>query len=193
MLTNLFGPRTRKPPVEKTQAVTAELSSETFKDIFARLASSVAVVTFYTGRHLHGFTATSLTPVSMSPPLALFCVARKNDSHRYLGLGMPVGISMLAGHQSGLSTRFAGKAEPGGYADVLIAEKTPGVPVLQSALATLEGAVSEMIPAGDHTIYLCRLSGGALGAECDPLLYFARDYRKLGEAVTSTDSAIQAC
>jgi flavin reductase (DIM6/NTAB) family NADH-FMN oxidoreductase RutF len=159
-----------------------ELPPEMFKDIFARLASSVAVVTFRAGQHLHGFTATSLTAVSMTPPLALFCVAQKNHSYRHLEIGTAIGISLLSEQQSDLSTRFAGKVPPGGYADVPIVEATPGIPRLRDALAFGEGKISELIPAGDHTIYLCRLDEGALGADGRPLLYFSRGYCSLNQS-----------
>lgn len=155
-------------------------SPEEFKAVFARLASSVAVITFRVGEHLHGFTATSLTPVSMVPPMALFCVGRENASHRYLAIGTDVGISILGEDQTDMSARFAGKTELGGYADIAVVEAAPGVSLIEGAIAGLSATVDQMIPGGDHTIYLCRLASGALGADGGPLLYFWRDYHALG-------------
>jgi flavin reductase (DIM6/NTAB) family NADH-FMN oxidoreductase RutF len=187
LLTKLFRSRAPEPAVAQPPPLPEmpELTPEAFKTVFARLASSVAVVTFHIGRHVHGFTATSLTPVSMSPPMALFCVGRGNDSHRHLSVGTRVGISILSTDQAELSARFAGKAEPGGYADIALCETPRGEALIEGAVAGVAGVVSELIPAGDHTIYLCRLGGGVVGMDGDPLLYFSRDYWCLGGTLLS--------
>ena len=183
MLTRLFRIRAPEPPGEPLAPPARAIAPDEFRNVFARLASSVAVVTFHIGRHLHGFTATSLTPVSLAPPMALFCVGRNNKSHRHLTIGTKVGISILSADQSVISARFAAKAELGGYADITTFETAPGVPLVEGAVAGFEGTVSELIPAGDHTIHLCRLGFGILGADGGPLLYFSRDYYSLGVIV----------
>ena len=158
-------------------------SPEAFKAVFARLASSVAAIPFRIGEHLHGFTATSLTPVSMVPPLALFCVGRENASHRHLAIGTEVRISILADDQTDISARFASKAELGGYADIAVLDAAPGLSLIDGAIAGLAATVTELIPGGDHTIYICRLTSGVLGADRGPLLYFWREYHGLGGAL----------
>jgi len=151
-----------------------------FKQAFGALAAGVSVVTFRVDGHVHGFTATSVTSVSMEPPLALFCVGRGNLSHRYLDRDTRIGISILAADQHGLSNRFAGKADLGGYGDIEMLEDEWGVPLLPGAVATMAGAVADRIPAGDHTIYVCNLHGAQTAAQRSPLLYCSRGYHTLG-------------
>jgi len=150
-----------------------------FKQAFAALAAGVSVVTFRVGGLIHGFTATSVTSVSMEPPMALFCVGRSNLSHRYLDVDTPVGISILAAEQCELSNRFAGKSELGGYQDIEVVDDECGAPVLPEALATIVGTISDRIPAGDHTIYVCDLHGAQTSVRRQPLLYCARAYHTL--------------
>jgi flavin reductase (DIM6/NTAB) family NADH-FMN oxidoreductase RutF len=165
------------------------LHPESFKAAFRRLAAGVCVVMFRRHGRPHGFTATSVTPVSMAPPKLLFCVATGNDSHAHLTIGTRVGVSLLSAGQRPLSDRFAGKAAPGGYDDVPTFEGPGGGLLLPGALAGLEARVATLVPAGDHTIFVCDLDGavldgaapsGATGGEAElPLLHFARTYHAL--------------
>src|SRR5258708_4622775 len=105
-------------PQSNTQVSACSVTQ--FKEAFSGLASGVSIITFDVEGHLHGFTATSLTPVSMTPPLALFCVARSNTSHEHLTKGTVIGISILAADQSEMSNLFAAKVRLGGYIDVVV-------------------------------------------------------------------------
>ena len=188
MLTKLFtSRRIAEPSPGDAEAVPKVREDEPldpaqFKSVFSRLASSISVITFDVAGNLHGFTATSLTPVSLEPPVALFCVGNKNQSHAHLRHGMVVGISILASDQKELSGRFAGKAEPGTYADVATLPLKSGAHSLEGAVAGLSGTITKLIPVGDHTIYLCKLTASRIEPAGEPLLYYARDYRLLGQS-----------
>lgn len=185
------------------------LHPESFKAAFRRLAAGVCVVMFRRHGRPHGFTATSVTPVSMAPPKLLFCVATGNDSHAHLPPGTRVGVSLLAARQRPLSDRFAGKAGPGGYDDVPVLEGPGGGLLLPGALAGLEARVAALVPAGDHTIFVCDLDGVVLdgavpgeavpdgavpggapdGEAALPLLHFARAYHALAPLPPAAHSA----
>lgn len=152
---------------------------EPFKAAFRRLASGVCVVMFRRNGRPHGFTATSVTSVSMAPPKALFCVGTGNDSHAHLAAGTRVGISLLSAAQRPLSDRFAGKAGPLGYDDVETAEGPGGVLLLPGAIAHLSARVAQLVPAGDHSIVVCNLEAAMLAEEAPPLLHFSRAYHAL--------------
>lgn len=150
-----------------------------FKSVFSQLASGVTVITFYRQGRRHGFTATSLTPVSMAPPIALFCVGRSNDSHSHLSKKMPIGISILSIGQSEVSNRFATRTASERCEGIDTIEKTPGVPLLAGAIAILEGTIANLIPAGDHTVCLCDLERAEIHNDEAPLLYYSRNYHSL--------------
>ncbi|EIF29091.1 conserved protein of DIM6/NTAB family [Burkholderia sp. Ch1-1] len=147
-----------------------------FRDIFSALAAGVSVITFDAGGHVHGFTATSLTPVSMMPPLALFCVARSSRSGASLSHGKMIGISILGEAQTHVSRRFSEQAELGSYQDITVRHNEDGVPVVSGANATIEARIANIYPAGDHLICVCELKSGCLRQADEPLLYFSRRY-----------------
>ena len=152
---------------------------EPFKAVFRRLASGVCVVMFRRNGRPHGFTATSVTSVSMAPPMALFCVGTTNDSHPHLAVGTPLGISLLSAEQRPLSDRFAGKAGAAGYDDVATVEGHGGTLLLPGALAHLSARVARLVPAGDHSIVVCDLEAAAVADAAAPLLHFSRAYHAL--------------
>src|SRR5712671_1290659 len=100
--------------------VTAPLDdlTRTFKEVFSQLASGVCVVTFWRDGRLHGFTATSVTSVSLNPRRVLFCVSQAGESYSCLASGSVIGISILNAEQRVLSDRFARKVVFGAYDDV---------------------------------------------------------------------------
>ena len=157
------------------------MDAQDFRNAFSVLAAGVSVITFKIHAHTHGFTATSLTPVSADPPLALFCVGKGNTSHSHLKRGTLVGMSILRCDQRMLSKRFAAKAEIGDYADIDVTSGLHGAAVLSGALAVLEGEVAELYPAGDHTIFLCSVKSAKCDANGAPLLYCLRNYHALAE------------
>lgn len=164
---------------------------EPFKAAFRRLASGVCVVMFRRNGRPHGFTATSVTSVSMAPPKALFCVGTANDSHPHLAVGTAVGISLLSAAQRPLSDRFAGKAGAAGYDDVVTVEGPGGVLWLPGALAHLSARVAELVPAGDHSIVVCDLvAASVLEEEAAPLLHFSRAYHGLAPLQTAAEPAV---
>ena len=155
----------------------------TFKEVFSQLASGVCVVTFWRGGRLHGFTATSVTSVSLDPLRVLFCVAQTSESHACLASGSVIGISILNAEQRALSDRFARKVAVGAYDDVTISGRAQQAPLLEGALGHVTAVVAELIPSGDHTIVLCDVTSAHAEGEGAPLLYCKRTYHSLRHAI----------
>lgn len=157
------------------------LAEHDFKEVFGTLAAGVSVITFEVNGHLHGFTATSLTAVSVDPPLALFCVKRSSTSHEHLKEGTPIGISILSSDQKSVSARFATKVAIGGYVDMEIdpALGQEHAPVLRGAVSVMTGRVTSSFAAGDHSVFVCELHWAQTSAQRPPLLYCARNYHTL--------------
>ncbi len=165
--------------MEPVMTTAADELRQRFKEVFSELASGVCVVTFWRGGRLHGFTATSVTSVSLRPPRVLFCVAQTSESHSCLVPGSLLGISILTHEQRALSDRFARKVPHGAYDDVRIAGGSQRAPLLEGALGHVTAVVVEMIPSGDHTIVLCDVTSAHAGGDGTPLLYCRRNYHSL--------------
>ena len=161
----------------------AEDLTRAFKETFSELASGVCVVTFWRGGRLHGFTATSVTPVSLLPPRLLFCVSESSESHSCLFPGSAIGISILSAEQRALSDRFASKVAFGAYDDVRIADGAHQAPLLDGALGHITSVVVQMIPSGDHAIVLCDITSAHAEGGGTPLLYCRRTYHSLRHSI----------
>jgi flavin reductase len=157
--------------------------TRTFKEVFSQLASGVCVVTFWRGDRLHGFTATSVTSVSLRPPRLLFCVSQASESYSCLNSGSVIGISILDAEQRTLSDRFARKVAFGAYDDVRIVGGAQQAPLLDGALGHITAVVAEMIPSGDHVIALCDVTSAHSESDGTPLLYCRRAYHSLRHSI----------
>lgn len=149
------------------------VAAERFRQAFRALASGVAVVSFHAGEDVHGFTATSVTSVSMDPPLALFCVGNRSRSRPHLHFGKRVGISFLAAAQVDIARFFASSSSRAGHESI---GHLDGAPIVTGAIVNIAAVIEDIHPAGDHSICVCRLETVRTPRSDAPLLYFARDY-----------------
>jgi flavin reductase (DIM6/NTAB) family NADH-FMN oxidoreductase RutF len=159
-------------------SVSCALRAESFKEAFRALVSGVSVVSFDVGPHVHGFTATSLTSVSMNPPLALFCIDRNAASHAHMRVGKRIGFSFLAADQAPIAGAFATHTPPQGYGDLGIV-RLDGAPAVAGAVAMVAASIRALHPSGDSTVCICALTAAQTVPVRPPLLYSARQYRRL--------------
>jgi flavin reductase (DIM6/NTAB) family NADH-FMN oxidoreductase RutF len=167
------------------------MDAQMFKEIFATHAAGVAIVTFDARGYVHGLTVTTLTPVSVSPPLALFCVASGSGSRQHLEVGMMLGFSILTHAQRDISQRFSRSVDLGGYKDIEVTRGEFGVPVLTEAISTVEAKIVCTYPGGDHVIYLCALKSARVMAEIRPLVYVSRGYHRLAPIETTSSEVLE--
>ncbi|WP_316527819.1 flavin reductase family protein [Kitasatospora brasiliensis] len=149
-----------------------------FKDAMAALAGGVCVVTT-TGPDgtPYGFAATSVTSVSLDPPMMLVCQAKSSRSYELFAGAGPVAINVLAAGQRSVAERFAtpkiDKFAGTGF------EYTDGLaPELPGALAAVQCRRARTIDAGDHSVLLLDVVAVRTAAG-EPLVYHGRRYGRL--------------
>ena len=154
----------------------APIDRDLFRSTLGRWASGVTVITTVHEGQPYGMTASSFSSLSLDPPLVLVCVDHRAHLHQHLPQARRYGVSVLAADQEALSTHFAGRPQ----ADLSIPwVHAEGIPLLGGALAHLVCDVDAMLPGGDHTIYVGRVTHAAVWPDRDPLLYFGGKYRGL--------------
>ena len=132
------------------------------------------------GSAVWGVTVNSFTSVSLAPPLILVCVDRAAASHDKLIAAQTFAVSILAEHQADVARRFAAEPAETRFEQVGWREASDGSPVLDGAAAWLECETSGVMPGGDHSIVLARVT--AFGSsDRGALLFFAGDYGKVAE------------
>ena len=146
-----------------------------FRNALGRFASGVTVVTAHHQDHTHGMTANAFVSVSLDPPLVLVSLDNRSNMHRILPAAGRYGVSVLAEHQEALSNHFAGQKVPGIHVPFQMRE---GIPLLDGAVAHFVVEVTDVHPAGDHTLYLGRVEHFESREE-KPLLFYAGRYQQL--------------
>ncbi|MCW7941572.1 flavin reductase [Streptomyces hygroscopicus] len=146
-------------------------SPDLLRSVFRRHAAGVAVITAQGGGGPVGFTATSLTSVSVEPPLVSFGIGVGASSWPVVSEAGHVGVHILGEHQEALAGTFARSGADRFGASTRWREGPEGVPVLDDVLAWLVCRVVARVPAGDHRIVLAEVVLGDPSGTGRPLLY----------------------
>lgn len=156
----------------------AAVSSEEFRRACGRFATgvSVASVVDCTGTP-HGLTVSSFTSVSLEPPLILICLGHAVTNIEDFRRARHFGINVLREDQRLISERFAQKGYDRFDGIGWLAGET-GVPLITTALATMECATHQRFAAGDHDIFIGEVVHTWI-RDGSPLIYYASRYRKL--------------
>lgn len=149
-----------------------------FKEAMAGLAGGVCVVTTVDPDGVPcGFAATSVTSVSLRPPMLLVCQATTSSSYPVFVTCEYFAVNVLAVEQRDLAAlfatpdadRFDGTGfRPGEY----------NVPLHPMALATVQCRRRETVDAGDHSLLMGEVCA-ARGRHGEPLVYQGRRYQRL--------------
>jgi flavin reductase ActVB len=150
------------------------------KDLFRRLVGSFAAgVTIVTTRDAAGtpwgFTASSFSSVSLAPPLVLVCLAKDADCYAAFAATDSMAIHVLTPAQRELAMRFASKGADKFAGLTIETGAHTTAPILGEVHAAIECRMHARHDAGDHTILIGEVLGGA-HANVRPLLYYGRSF-----------------
>ncbi|MVO88444.1 NADH:riboflavin 5'-phosphate oxidoreductase [Streptomyces sp. p1417] len=172
------------PVQEQTPAVA---DAQAFKDAMALLAAPVSVVTTVddTGRRW-GFTASSVSSVSLSPPLVMVGIALTSSCHTPMSQAREFVINVLDARHRNLAQRFAARGVDR-FADGDFAAwqdgtgpqgpGQAGLPYLPGAKVLLRCRAVDTIRAGDHDLLLgTPLEIRTNSATAPPLLWYQRGF-----------------
>jgi flavin reductase (DIM6/NTAB) family NADH-FMN oxidoreductase RutF len=148
---------------------------EAFRGAMAQLASGVSVVTMQVGGEDHGFTATSVTSLSLAPMLVLVCVMRDQRCHALIERAGHFAVNVLESSQTDLGMRFADPLVNDRFAGVAVSRGRTGAPLLPGTLAWLDCVIRHVLPGGDHSIVVGEVLGAA-SRDGTPLVYYCRQW-----------------
>jgi len=149
------------------------------RKIMGQFATGVTVVTTGGEAGLHGLTANAVASLSLDPPLVLVAVDKRAHSLGHLSKNRCFAVNILRLEQEDISRRFATPG-PKDFTDLKITTASTAAPILADCLAYVDCRVVDILPGGDHDIFIGEIIGGEYhGGE--PLLYHAGGYRRLAE------------
>jgi flavin reductase (DIM6/NTAB) family NADH-FMN oxidoreductase RutF len=147
------------------------------REIMGHFATGVTVVTTGGDAGLHGMTANAVASLSLDPPLVLVAVDKRAITLDYIKENQCFAVNILRLDQEKLSRRFAVPG-PKDFSDLKTTNAATASPILADCLAFVDCKVVEILPGGDHEIFVGEiLAGEHHGGE--PLLYYAAGYRRL--------------
>ncbi|MFB6819658.1 flavin reductase family protein [Streptomyces sp. NPDC056347] len=153
--------------------------AQLFKDAMALLAAPVSVITGRdsTGRRW-GFTASSVSSVSLDPPLILVGIALSSSCHAAMSSAEEFTVNVLGKRHRPIAQRFATRGvdrfEAGEFGEW---EGRTALPFLPDAKVLLRCGTVDVIRAGDHDLLLgTPLEIRTRDENTPPLLWYRRDF-----------------
>ena len=129
-----------------------------------------------------GVTVNSLTSVSLSPVLILFCLGTQSQACKeFLTVASRHGhwwISLLASEQSDISQRFTAFNHQNWHLTPHDIDPETRLPIIKGAVAHLSGVFEQTIEAGDHTVFIAKVLQVASQKDSKPLIYLHSAYHR---------------
>ncbi|MFD6477540.1 flavin reductase family protein [Streptomyces anulatus] len=154
-------------------------ASDRFKQVFRRYPAGVVVVTADSGRGPVGFTATSLTSLSLDPPLVSYGIGVAASSWPHVEAAVSTVVNFLGADQESLARTFATSGIDRFAAPTAWRRLPEGEPVLDGVAGWLRLETERIVPAGDHRIVIARVTESWLDEERAPLLFHDGAYHSL--------------
>lgn len=149
--------------------------------ILGRFATGVTVASTKVGDETWGMTANAVTSLSLYPPLVILCIQKDGQSHAKFKEGGCYALNILAADQQEISDRFAFKG-PKDFSDLDTKTAETGSPILNDSLGWVDCKLKEILPGGDHDIFIGEIVAGEASEDGEPLLYFGGKYAKTAAA-----------
>ena len=172
------------PPADRAAERPAAIpaSGEALRLALRDLPSPVVVVTV--DGDARGATIGSFASVSLDPPLVSFNVTHGTGFHDAVVGAGAWAVHLLAADQSAVAEHFAtpdlsGPAQLAPFGHVT----GGGPPLLRGTLGILLCEPHTRFQAGDHTVFVGRVTGLVEGDGEEPLVYYRQSYRGVGARV----------
>jgi flavin reductase (DIM6/NTAB) family NADH-FMN oxidoreductase RutF len=151
-------------------ATGGSVDADLFRHVVGHLATGVTVITTRVDGRDHGMTASSVTSLSMDPPMMLACVNNAVPTATAIERSGRFTVNVLGQAHGDLAYQFASPG-PDKFAGVTIDRGAGDVAMLVEAIASLECEVTEQVIGGTHSVFLGHVIS-ATAREGAPLTYF---------------------
>jgi flavin reductase ActVB len=162
-------------------------SDEDFRRAMSRFATGVTIVTTRSSDGtLWGFTASSFTSLSRTPPLLLVCLARSARSCAAFLEAPEFAVSVLSAGQGDIARLFASRGADK-FAGDHVTFSDSGLPMVRDALVSWQCQLETVSAGGDHVILIGRPSAVSV-TDSEPLITY--DSRLIGCAFNQDNQTL---
>ena len=156
-----------------------DLTEASLREAFGHFPTGVVAIAAQVDGTRVGLAASTFVPVSLDPPLALFCVQNTSTTWPKLKDSPRLGISVLGeAHDEAARTLAARTGDR--FAGLQTASTENGAVFIEGTSVWLEGAIEESVQAGDHTIVILRVRDITVHPEVAPIVFHRSTFRRLG-------------
>ncbi len=156
---------------------TTELSSSSLREAFGHYPTGVIAIAAEVSGTRVGLAASTFVPVSLDPPLVSFCVQNTSETWPKLADVPLLGISVLGESHDVAARTLAAKT--GDRFAGLQTESRNGAVFIHGTSVWLESAIEQLIPAGDHTIVILRVTDITVHDDVAPIVFHRSSFRRL--------------
>lgn len=158
---------------------TSKLTPSSLREAFGHFPSGVVAIAAEVNGVREGLAASTFVPVSLEPPLVSFCVQNTSTTWPKLK-GVPrLGISVL-GEAHDEAVRMLAAKTGDRFAGLETECNGGGAVFIKGTSMWLESAIEQLIPAGDHTIVVLRVSDVRVDPNVAPIVFHRSVFRRLG-------------
>jgi flavin reductase (DIM6/NTAB) family NADH-FMN oxidoreductase RutF len=155
------------------------LTPSSLRDAFGHFPSGVIAIAAEVRGVREGLAASTFVPVSLDPPLVSFCVQNTSTTWPKLKDVPALGISVLGeAHDEAVRTLAAKTGDR--FAGLETVSNHSGAVFIKGTSVWLESSIEQLIPAGDHTIVVLRVSDIQVDPEVAPIVFHRSIFRRLG-------------
>jgi flavin reductase (DIM6/NTAB) family NADH-FMN oxidoreductase RutF len=156
-----------------------DFSPSTLREAFGHFPSGVIAIAAEANGTRVGLAASTFVPVSLDPPLVSFCVQNTSETWPKLKDLPSLGISVLGESHDQAARALAAKTGDR-FANLETVSRESGAVFVQGTSVWLESAIEQLIPAGDHTIVILRVSDITVHSDVPPIVFHRSTFRRLG-------------
>ena len=156
----------------------SKLTPSSLREAFGHFPSGVVAVAAEVDGVRVGLAASTFVPVSLDPPLVSLCVQNTSTTWPKLESVPMLGISVLGATHDAVARTLAAKTGDR-FAGLETVSNPGGAVFIKGTGVWLESTVEQLVPAGDHTIVVLRVSGITVDPEVAPIVFHRSMFRRL--------------
>jgi flavin reductase (DIM6/NTAB) family NADH-FMN oxidoreductase RutF len=165
--------------VQASMSTNSNLTPSLLREAFGHFPSGVIAIAAEVDGERVGLAASTFVPVSLDPPLVSFCVQNTSTTWPKLQ-GLPVlGISVLGEAHDAAAKTLAAKTGDR-FAGLETKSTDGGAVFIHGTSVWVESVIEQLVPAGDHTIVILRVSDITVHQDIAPIVFHRSAFRKLG-------------
>lgn len=157
----------------------SKLTPSSLREAFGHFPSGVIAVAAEVGGERVGLAASTFVAVSLEPPLVSFCVQNASATWPKLRSVPALGISVL-GEAHDVAARTLAAKTGDRFAGLETVSTAGGAVFIKGTGVWLETTVEQLVPAGDHTIVVLRVSDLTIDPAIAPIVFHRSEFRRLG-------------